>query len=60
MKIFTAKEFHNAPAEVYRFADREGVVKINHDRYPDRMFILQAKERHTDIDNKNLIEVEDE
>lgn len=46
MKTFSAKNFSNKPEPVYRAADREGEVKINHDRYKDKIFILTARERN--------------
>lgn len=52
MKTFTALEFKNNPQKVYRTADREGSCKINHDRYSDRIFILQAKDRGDDWDDR--------
>ena len=41
----TAKEFHNSPAKPYREADKGNDVVINHDRYPDKVFVLTARER---------------
>lgn len=48
MKTFTAKELNKSPAQVFRAADQEGSVKINHDRYPDKVFIIEARRRHGD------------
>jgi len=45
MKTFTAEEFNKSPGIVYRIADKEGVVKINHGWYPDMIFTLVAKDR---------------
>lgn len=41
----TAKEMHNAPGKAYREADKGETVIINHDRYPDKVFELTARER---------------
>lgn len=43
--ILTAKEMHNSPAQAYREADKGEKVVINHDRYPDKVFELTARER---------------
>ena len=45
MKTFTAKQFARSAAQVYRAADIEGSVRINNDRYPDKIFTLTARER---------------
>ncbi len=45
MQTFTAEEFNKSPGKVYRSADKDGVVKINHDRYPDLIFTLVAHDR---------------
>ena len=45
MKTFTAMEFDRTPAKVFRAADLDGEVRINHDRYHDKIFILKAVER---------------
>jgi len=45
MKTFTAKEFNKKPGPVYRAADKDGAVKVNHDRYPDKLFVLEARDR---------------
>lgn len=42
----TAKEMHNAPGKAYREADKGETVIINHDRYPDKVFELTARERN--------------
>jgi len=44
MKTFTAEQLSNNPAQVYREADKTGSVQISHDRYPDVVFVLVAKE----------------
>jgi len=44
-KEFTAKEMHNAPAQVFRAADRDGQAKISHEHYKDRDFFLTARDR---------------
>lgn len=55
--MLTAKEMHNSPAKAYREAYKEGRVTINHDRYPDKVFELIARERKPlqdkDEDQKN-------
>lgn len=60
MKTVKAGDFARTPADVYRAADKEGMIKINHDRYPHRIFILQVKDRHTDIDNENLKDIDND
>jgi len=45
MKTFTAKELNKSPAQVFRAADKDGEVEISHDRYPDKRFVLEARER---------------
>ncbi len=40
---FTAHDFTARPAIVYRTADVEGVVKINHQLYPDKDILLVSK-----------------
>lgn len=47
MKTFTAKELNKKPAQVFRAADQEGSVRINHDRYPDKVFIIEGRVRRT-------------
>lgn len=44
MKI-SAKEMHLSPAKAYRSADLGEKVVINHDRYPDKIFELVARDR---------------
>lgn len=46
MKTVTAEEFNKKPAPVYREVDKNGSVLINHDRYPDKIFTLSARERN--------------
>jgi len=46
MKTFTAKEMNKSPAQVFRAADQDGFVKINHDRYPDKIFIIASRDRY--------------
>ncbi len=45
MKTFTSTQLNKSPAQVFRAADQEGKVKINHDRYPDKVFIMEGRER---------------
>ena len=47
MQTFTADEFRKQPAKVYRAADKDGEVKINHDRYNDLVFVLSTKARNS-------------
>ena len=47
IKTFTAIDLHREPAKVFRTADREGEVRINHGQYHDKIFILKAVERHS-------------
>jgi len=44
MKI-TAESLAKKPAQAYRAADKGETVVINHDRYPDKVFELTARER---------------
>jgi len=46
VKTFTAKEMHNAPGDVFREVDRNGYAQINHAHYPDKMFIVTAREKN--------------
>lgn len=59
MKTFTAKQLSNRPAEIFREADKEGSVKINHDRYPDVVFVLEARERGAGSPINNYIPTHD-
>lgn len=45
MKTFNATELNKSAAKVFREAYKEGSVKINHDRYPDVVFVLEARAR---------------
>lgn len=45
MKTITAKEFNKRPAQAFREADKVGAIKINHDRYPDKIFFLESRDR---------------
>ena len=45
MKKVKAKQMHNNPAPVFRTADREGKIEIEHKHYPDRRFILIAEDK---------------
>ena len=45
MKTFTATELNKNAAPVFREVDKNGSAKINHDRYPDKVFILSSVER---------------
>lgn len=45
IKKFTAKEMHNAPGPVFRAADKDGKVIINHDHYKDIVFEITTRER---------------
>ena len=47
MATFTAEQFNKNPAKVYRCADKNGEVKINHDRYDDKVFILVSRDRQS-------------
>ncbi len=51
--IITAKEMHHAPAKAYREAYKEGKVTINHDRYPDKVFELTARDRRSAEETEN-------
>jgi hypothetical protein len=44
-KEFTAKQMHNAPGQVFRAADKDGVAKISHEHYKDRDFFLTARDK---------------
>ncbi len=47
---FTAHDFTARPAIVYRTADVEGVVKINHQLYPDKDILLVSKPQEQDCE----------
>lgn len=44
-KTFSAEELSRNPAQVFREADLNGEVKINHGQYKDKIFTLSARER---------------
>lgn len=50
----TAKDMHNSPAQAYREADKGNTVTINHDRYPDKIFELTARERRSSTNHALL------
>jgi hypothetical protein len=41
----TAKDMHHAPQKAYLAAYKGDQVVINHDRYPDKVFELTARDR---------------
>lgn len=45
MKTFTATDLFKHSGKVYRIADIEGEVRINHSKYPDIIFILSSRPR---------------
>lgn len=45
MKIFTSSQLRYNARAIYRAADKDGKVIINHARYPDVIFELSARER---------------
>ena len=49
MKIFNATEFNKKPAEIFREADVNDEVMINHDRYHDKIFILSSRARRQPV-----------
>lgn len=49
MQVFTANEFNKNPQVVYRAADKDGMVRINHDHYKDVNFVLVTKMRGDEI-----------
>lgn len=51
IKTFSAIDLHRRPATVFRAADREGMVKINHGQYHDKIFILKAVDRHANFND---------
>lgn len=53
MKI-TAESLAKKPAAAYRAADKGDVVVINHDRYPDKVFELTARERRANTDLRKI------
>lgn len=42
----TATEMQHSPAKAYREAEKGGTVTINHDRHPEVVFELTARERN--------------
>ncbi len=46
MKTYTADDFKKHRSKIFREADRNGIVKINHDHYKDKVFFLESRERH--------------
>lgn len=51
IKTFTAKEMHDRPSCVFREADRDGEVRINHSHYSDRIFVLISRDRREEPRN---------
>jgi hypothetical protein len=51
LKIFNATELNKKPAEIFREADINGEAKINHDRYPDKVFILSGRARRQPVES---------
>jgi len=49
LKIFNATELNKKPAEIFREADINNEVMINHDRYPDKVFILSGRARRQPV-----------
>jgi hypothetical protein len=49
MKTFNATELNKNAAQVFRAVDTEGSVRINHDRYPDKVFIIEGRARRVGI-----------
>jgi len=45
LKTFNATELNKNAAKIFRAVDQEGSVKINHDRYPDKVFIIEGRAR---------------
>jgi hypothetical protein len=45
MKTFTATQLNKNAQQVFAAADKDGSVKINHDRYPGKVFIVETRER---------------
>lgn len=46
MKTYTAEDFKKKRSVIFREADVNGIVKINHDHYKDKVFFLESRERH--------------
>jgi hypothetical protein len=45
MKTYSASDLSNRPAKIFSEVDKNGEALINHDRYPDKVFILKGRER---------------
>ena len=60
MKTIEAKQFHMKPSTAYRYADLNGSIKINHDRYPDKIFVLTARDRREGVSRNERLESFDE
>jgi len=55
MKTYNATELNKSAAKVFREVDKNGQALINHDRYPDKVFILKGRERRepdTELNDK--------
>ncbi len=50
MKTFNATKLNKNAAKIFRAVDQEGSVKINHDRYPDKVFIIEGRARRDRVD----------
>lgn len=53
MKTFTAKDFCRNPQIVWRTADIEGSVRLKNDRYPDKTFVLTARDKADGTEEEN-------
>ena len=51
MKTYSAEDFRQLPARVYRHADKDGKVLINHRNYDDVIFELTARPRGASLDD---------
>jgi len=49
IETFTAAEFRKQHGKVYRSADLNGEAIINNSRYPDKIFVLIARERRVNL-----------
>lgn len=45
MKMFTSTELNKNARKIFRAVDLEGSVRINHEHYPDKIFIITGKKR---------------
>lgn len=52
MKTFSAYEFQRNPRAVYRAIDLGETVRINHNQYPDKIFIITSEPRGLAIQPK--------